>query len=55
VVYLGIFIIATIMEIVLADNISGSIPVIGEIIPDLLIAPFLLVFTARVLGLIDVP
>ena len=55
VVYLGIFIIVTIVEVVLADTISGIIPLIGDLITDLLIAPFLLVFTARVLGLIDVP
>lgn len=55
VVYLGIFIIASIVEIAFADTLSGIIPIIGEVIPDLLIAPFLLIFIARVLGLIDVP
>jgi hypothetical protein len=55
VVYLGIFVIVTIVEVVLADIISGSVLVLGELMPDLLIAPFLLIFTARVLGLIDQP
>ena len=55
VVYLGIFIIVSIVEVVLADTITGIIPLVGELIPDLLIAPFLLIFTTRVLGLIDQP
>jgi hypothetical protein len=54
-VYLGIFIIVTIVEVVLADSISGTIPLVGGLIPDLLIAPFLLIFTTRVLGMIDQP
>ncbi len=55
VVYFGIFIIVTIVELVLSDSIAGTIPVVGGLIPDLIIAPYLLIFTTRVLGLIDRP
>jgi hypothetical protein len=55
VVYLGIFILVTIIKFVLSDSIASTIPVVGEIIPDLIIAPFVLIFTTRVLGLIDQP
>jgi hypothetical protein len=55
VVYLGIFILVSIVKLVLSDSIASTIPVVGEIIPDLIIAPFLLIFTTRVLGLIDRP
>jgi hypothetical protein len=55
VVYLGIFIFVTIVKFVLSDSIATTIPIIGEIIPDLIIAPFILIFTTRVLGLIDQP
>jgi hypothetical protein len=55
VVYLGIFIIVTIIEVALTDSISGTIPIFDELIPDLIIAPLLLVFSTRVLGLIDQP
>lgn len=55
VVYLGIFIIVTIIELALKDSISSTIPIFGELIPDLIIAPLLLIFTTRVLGLIDQP
>lgn len=54
-VYLGIFIIVTIIELALKDSISSTIPIFGELIPDLIIAPLLLIFTTRVLGLIDQP
>ena len=55
VVYLGLFIIVSIVKIVLTSTIAHNLPIIGEIIPDLIIAPYLLIFTTRVLGLIDAP
>ena len=55
VVYLGLFIIVSIVKIVLTSTFADNIPIIGEIIPDLIIAPYLLIFTTRVLGLIDKP
>jgi hypothetical protein len=54
VVYLGILIFMGLVEVLLSDNIK-VIPVVGEVITDLIIAPYILVFTTRVLGLIDVP
>ena len=55
VVYLGLFIIVSIVKIVLVSTVSDNIPFIGDIITDLIIAPYLLIFTTRVLGLIDKP
>jgi Protein of unknown function (DUF4013) len=55
VVYLGLFIIVSMVKIVLVSTVSDNIPLIGDIIPDLIIAPYLLIFTTRVLGLIDTP
>jgi Protein of unknown function (DUF4013) len=54
-VYLGIFLVVSILEVAFADSIAGTIPVFDELIPDLIIAPYLLIFTTRVLGLIDQP
>ncbi len=53
VVYLGLFIIVSIVKIVLTSTVAYNLPIIGEIITDLIIAPYLLIFTTRVLGLID--
>jgi hypothetical protein len=55
VVYLGLFIIVSIVKIVLISTVSYNIPIVGDVIPDLIIAPYLLIFTTRVLGLIDTP
>jgi len=55
VVYLGLFIIVSIIKIVLTSTVAHNLPIIGEVIPDLIIAPYLLIFTTRVLGLIDTP
>lgn len=55
VVYLGIFIIAAIVKEVLATSIGADVPLLGELITDLFVAPYLLIFTSRVLGLIDQP
>lgn len=55
VVYLGLFIIVSIVKIVLTSTFADNVPLVGEIIPDLIIAPYLLIFTTRVLGLIDKP
>jgi hypothetical protein len=55
VVYLGLFIIVSIVKIVLTSTFADNVPFIGEVIPDLIIAPYLLIFTTRVLGLIDKP
>jgi hypothetical protein len=53
VVYLGIFIIVAIIKEVLLTSVSGAVPLVGGIVADLFIGPYLLVFTSRVLGLID--
>ena len=55
VVYLGIIIIVTIAKLVLSDSIEGIVPVYGAFIPNLLVIPYLLIFTTRVLGLLDQP
>jgi hypothetical protein len=55
IVYLGLFLIVTIIKTVLTSTFATNIPLIGEVIPDLLIAPYLLIFTTRFLGLIDKP
>ena len=55
VVYLGIFIIVTIAKLVLSDSMEEIIPLYGGFIPNLLVIPYLLIFTTRVLGLIDQP
>lgn len=55
VVYLGLFIIVSIVKIVLTSTFVDNVPIVGEVIPDLIIAPYLLIFTTRVLGLIDKP
>ena len=54
IVYFGILIFMGLVEFLLSDNIKG-IPVVGEMIADLIIAPYVLIFTTRVLGLIDIP
>ena len=53
IVYLGIFIVGTMVEVALADSLANSVPIIGTFIPDLIIAPYILIFSARFLGLID--
>lgn len=55
IVYLGLFLIVTIIKTFLISTIATNIPLIGAVIPDLLIAPYLLIFTTRFLGLIDKP
>jgi hypothetical protein len=55
IVYFGIIIIVTITKLVLSDSIEGIVPVYGSFIPNLLVIPYLLIFTTRVLGLIDQP
>jgi hypothetical protein len=55
VVYLGLFIIVSIVKIVLTSTFAENLPLLGEVIPDLIIAPYLLIFTTRALGLIDKP
>ncbi len=54
-VYLGLFLLVTIVKVVLSDSVAVNVPLLGEVIPDLIIAPYLLIFTTRVLGLIDQP
>jgi len=54
VVYLGLFLVVSIVKTVLSTGVSG-VPFLGELISDLIIAPYLLIFTTRVLGLIDQP
>lgn len=53
IVYLGIFIVGTLVEVALADSLANSVPIIGTFIPNLIIAPYILIFSARFLGLID--
>ena len=53
IVYLGIFIVGTMVEVALSDSLANSVPIIGTFIPDLIIAPYILIFSARFLGLID--
>lgn len=52
-VYIGVILLVTLIESVLADSISSSIPLYGQFIADLIIAPLVLIFSARFLGLID--
>ena len=53
IVYFGIFIVGTMVEVALSDSLANSVPIIGTFIPDLIIAPYILIFSARFLGLID--
>lgn len=52
VVYTGMFMVLGIVKLVLTDNLS-ALPLVGDIISQLLIAPFVLLFTTRMLGLMD--
>lgn len=52
-VYIGVLLLVTIIESVLADSISSNIPIFGQLIEDMIIAPMVLVFSTRFLGLID--
>jgi len=53
VVYTGMFMVLGIVKLVLTDNLS-TLPLVGDLISQLLIAPFVLLFTTRMLGLMDV-
>lgn len=53
VVYTGMFMVLGIVKLVLTDNLS-TLPLVGDLISQLLIAPFILLFTTRMLGLMDV-
>lgn len=55
IVYIGLFLIVTIIKTFFISTFATNIPLIGAVIPDLLIAPYLLIFTTRFLGLIDKP
>lgn len=55
VVYLGLFLVVSIVKTVLSTGVAENVPFLGELISDLIIAPYLLIFTTRVLGLIDQP
>jgi hypothetical protein len=55
VVYLGLFLVVSIVKTVLSTGVTENVPFLGELISDLIIAPYLLIFTTRVLGLIDQP
>jgi hypothetical protein len=54
-VYMGIFIIISLIKLFLDDGLSTSIPFIGDFISNLIITPFVVIFTTRFLGLIDIP
>lgn len=54
IVYFSIFaIVALIRELFVPSMIDGPLPFFGAIISDLFIAPYLLIFTSRILGLLD--
>ena len=40
----------SIVKTVLSNGVVENIPLLGELISDLIIAPYLLIFTTRVLG-----
>jgi hypothetical protein len=54
-VYMGIFIIISLIKLFLDDGITTNIPFIGDLISNLIITPLIVIFTTRFLGLIDVP
>ena len=53
IVYFTIIVIVAIIREILVPSMDGTVPLIIGIISDLLIAPYLLIFTSRVLGLLD--
>lgn len=53
IVYFTIIVIVAMIREILVPSMDGPIPLIIGIISDLLIAPYLLIFTSRVLGLLD--
>ncbi len=53
IVYLSIIIVVTMIRELLTPSMDGLIPFLVGIVSDLFIAPYLLIFTSRVLGLID--
>lgn len=53
IVYFTIIVIVAMVREALVPSMDGTIPLIIGIILDLLIAPYLLIFTSRVLGLLD--
>lgn len=55
VVYIGILIIVSLVKLVLSESLSAHVPIFGELLSDLIITPYVLIFTTRVLGLIDEP
>lgn len=53
IVYSAIILLVAIIRAVIVPNMDGIVPLIIGIISDMLIAPYLLIFTSRVLGLLD--
>ena len=53
IVYFTIFLIVTMIRELLTPSMEGVVPLVLGIFSDLFIAPYLLIFTSRVLGLID--
>ena len=53
IVYFTIIVLVATIREVLVPSMDGTVPLIIGIISDLLIAPYLLIFTSRVLGLLD--
>ncbi len=53
VVYLGILIIVTLIKLVLSESLAFGFPAFGGLLSDLVITPYVLIFTTRLLGLID--
>ncbi|AXV37716.1 MAG: DUF4013 domain-containing protein [Methanobacteriaceae archaeon] len=55
VAYVGIFLVASIITVTLRDSMSSTIPIFGIFIFQLILAPFILIYTTRILGLVDKP
>lgn len=52
-VYSALILLVAIIRSVIVPSMDGIVPLIVGIISDMLIAPYLLIFTSRVLGLLD--
>lgn len=53
IVYFAIIILVATIREVLVPSMDGIVPLLIGIVSDMLIAPYLLIFTSRVLGLLD--
>lgn len=55
IVYLGILIVVGLATVLISNELKTDIPLIGELVSDLIIIPYAAIFTFRFLGLIDEP